>query len=893
MFRYIFLFLVSFSFIYSQTSGIKGIIKSKQTNKPLSGASIMLESDGQVNGVISNKDGSFSIEANEGIYKLTVSFIGFEEFYDDIWIEKNKSEFIEIHLIEKGILLGEGLTVLGTKSKIERSVTKTAVPVDVIYPNEINSAGNVEIGQILTDIIPSFNSQRQTFSDGTDHIDPATLRGLGPDQVLVLINGKRRHTSSLVTVTPVVGKGSVGTDLNAIPVSAIDRIEVLRDGASAQYGSDAIAGVVNIVLKNSKNNSDISTYLGQSTQEDGKHIKVGTNFGFNLNDNGFLNISGEFRDRGYTNRAEPYTGLIYRTENQDGLSFEENFLLDRQIMNERGLNIEDFNLRIGNSDQTNLSGFFNSEYNINDISNFYSFGGINFRKSQSAGFYRFPNDPRNNDTLYSNGFLPFLNATIKDYSVAFGFRTIKKNWNIDISNVSGSNSYRYDVTNSLNTSFGTDSPTEFYAGTTIFNQNTSNIDFNRNFGNRLGLKSFLLAFGAEMRYENYRILKGEESSYLGKYPDLEPGSQVFPGFRPENAINRSRISTAAYFDIESDITKKLYLGIAGRYENYSDFGDNLSGKLSGRYIFDDIFTLRGGVSTGFRAPSMHQRYFSNTSTIFIMMQELTPFEVTTINNESRVAEQIGIEPLKAETSLNFSAGFTSRITKNTILTVDAYQIDIDDRIVLSGYFTKFDETISDLLANYPGSDAFQFFNNAINTRTQGIDVILTHNFIFNEHNLGISVAANYTETSLRGEIKTTDKLNGKVYENIMFDRSEQARLVSGQPTNKINIMLKYEFKGFKAVIRNNRYGEVTMKNPDPELSQYDQTYSAKWITDFELRYSINDNLSLNIGANNIFDVYPDKNIEELQDFGRFPYNTAVSQFGFMGAYFYGGINVSM
>ncbi len=887
----ILLFAISNSF--SQNSGINGTIKSEQTKNPLSGASVMLEDENQVYGVISDSEGSFELSAPAGYYALHISYIGYEKYNEEIWIDENEFKTLNIELSEKGIMLGEGLTVLSSKGKIERSVTQTPVPVDVIYPGEINSTGNVEIGQILTDIIPSFNSQRQTFSDGTDHIDPATLRGLGPDQVLVLINGKRRHTSALVTVTPVIGRGSVGTDLNAIPVSAIERIEILRDGASAQYGSDAIAGVINIVLKKGSSNIDISSYAGQTTQDDGQHIKVSGNMGYKLGDNGFINLTGEFRDRRYTNRAEPYTGFIYRNPEQDGLTPEENFELDRQIMRDRGLSINDFDLRIGNSDQTNLAGFFNSEYQINDMTTFYAFGGLNHRVSRSAGFYRFPNDSRNNDTVYPNGFLPFLNGTINDYSVSAGFKTIKSGWNIDFSNVFGGNSYAYDVDNSLNTSYGTTSPTEFYAGTMIFNQNTTNIDFNKNFGDIFGMNSFLVAFGGEMRYENYIIEQGEEASYAAKYPGLEPGSQVMPGFRPQNATNRTRNSTAAYLSLESDVTDKLFIGLAGRYENYSDFGDNLSGKANARYKFHDLFTVRGAFSTGFRAPSMHQRYFSNTSTIFFMLEELTPFEVATVTNDSRIAEQLGIESLKAETSQNISAGITSRITNNTILTVDAYQIDIYDRIVLSSYFTIFDPVIADLLSDIPGANAFQFFSNAINTRTRGIDIILTHNEYFGDFMLGGSIAANFSETELAGEIKTAENLEGEQYQTTLFSREEQARLESGQPHTKINIVVEFAYKDLSLLIRNVRYGEVTARNANPELSNLDQTFSAKWLTDLELNYQITDKISINAGMNNLLDVYPDENIDEMKDFGRFPYNTAVSQFGFMGSYFYGGLNITL
>lgn len=883
---------VLFLFLLSNTlfalSSLEGKVIDKKTGEPIKAASIYLEENKKT---FTDGNGFFMFrELQEASYKLKVTNLGYENYFAEIEVIQNITNLV-IELERKNIMMGQGVTVLGSRSMVERSVTQTSVPVDIISKESISRTGNAELSKSLTELLPSFNAQRQTFSDGTDHITPATLRGLGPDQTLVLINGKRRHTTSHVTVTPVVGKGSVGTDFNAIPSAAIERVEVLRDGASAQYGSDAIAAVVNIILKENADASDISTYVGQHFEEDGKYSQVSANLGYNLGGKGYINVTGEFRDRGYTNRAQPYQGLIYRTANQDGLSFEENFELDRQIISDRGLSVEDFNLRIGDSDQENIAGFFNSAYQINENTEFYAFGGLNHRKSISAGFYRFPNDPRNDTTIYPNGFLPFLQGTINDASMAAGITTKKNNWTIDISNVFGRNSYDYNIENSLNRSLESESPTEFYSGSTIFAQNTTNLNISRNYGDMLNLPSFIVAFGGEMRYENYQIIEGEEASWGSQNSDLEPGAQVFPGFRPQDAVDASRISAATYLNLESDITERLLLSIAGRFEYFEDFGNNINGKFAARYIFDELFTLRAAVNSGFRAPSLHQRYYSSTRTIFAQTQDgLFPFEVLTVNNDSRIANAIGVDNLEAETSLNFSLGATSQIGNNTVITVDAYQIDINDRIVLSGLFTVFDPAIGELLAGIPGVDAFQFFSNAINTRTQGIDVVISHRMSLENHNIGITIAGNYAETKLRGEIETPDALEGEQYEDLIFSREERGRIESAQPLSKVNITLEYNYKPITITLRNVRYGEVTHLLNDPA---FDQTFSAQWLTDLNINYQISNRLSIYIGSNNIFDIYPDENSDVMSDNGRFPYNTAVTQFGFNGGFYYAGLNISL
>ncbi|MFP4369898.1 MAG: TonB-dependent receptor [Candidatus Kapaibacterium sp.] len=873
-------------------NAIKGRIADAESNRGLAGAVIRV--DGSDAGTVARNDGSFELDVPPGDLTLIISYIGYKK--EKFSINTAGDEEKLFLLKPEPVRLREGVTVLGSGTKISRSNIESSVPVDIISSKELEASGKVNAADALTELVPSFNSRSQTFADGTDHIDPASLRGLGPDQALVLINGKRRHTTALVNVTPIIGRGSVGTDLNAIPVTAIQRIEILRDGASAQYGSDAIAGVINIILKEQTDEVYFNTYAGQTTQADGETISLGSNFGTAIGEGGFINLTAELRDRGHTNRARAYTGMFYRTADQDGLSEDENRRIDDSIMSARAKTPSDFNLRIGQSEQLNGGIFLNTEIPVNDSTDFYAFGGINYRDSRSAGFYRFPNDRRNNQEIYPDGFLPFINGRIMDRSLAAGVRNTRNGWNFDLSNVYGGNSYKYDVDNSLNRSWGSSSPTSFYSGTLLFDQNTSNLDISKAFADAAGLTMISFGAGAEFRYESFTIEEGELASYSYKDSTYEPGAQVFPGFRPENAGTHSRTSGALYAGVEADITNSFLISIAGRYESYSDFGNSLNGKLSARYMFGDFLNLRGAASTGFRAPSLHQQYFSSTTTVFYAAgEDLIPLEVLTAPNDSRIAQAFGIGELEEETSVNISFGLASKLTESTMLTVDAYKIDINDRIVLSGYFSAFDPSIAGMLEGLPGVDAVQFFSNAINTETLGIEAVITQRLNIWDDELDITASINYAQTEVVGDIQVPENFpDDEDLKSTLFSREEIARLERGLPLTKANLTLNYTTGNLGIMLRNVYYGEVGSRTADIEnAALLDQDYSGKVLTDAEISYRISDGLKVAAGGNNIFDVYPDENVPAKQDGGRFPYNTAVTQFGFNGAFYYGRLEISL
>lgn len=774
------------------------------------------------------------------------------------------------------------VVVLGSRAK-PRTQTDTTVPVDVIHRDEIERTGVTEVSRLLQFLAPSFNFSNSTISDGSDIVRPSTLRGLGPDQTLVLVNGKRRHNSALVHVNGSIGRGTAGTDLNAIPVASIERIEILRDGAAAQYGSDAIAGVINIVLKEQTDDIDVNFLVGQTYEGDGEQIYTSVNGGVDVGDGGFANFTAEFRDRAATNRAGADPRQQY-AEISPGVPDPREATFDR------------YNHRYGDADSLNGYLSFNSAVPVSSAIEVYAFGGIARREGESGGFYRRSLDKRNRPEIYPDGFLPLINTEVNDDSLSVGFRSQFGQWSSDTSLTYGRNSFNYFVDNSLNVSLGPNSPTSADAGTLIFDQTTFNLDFNRVF--ELG-RPVYLGVGAEYRQDGYQIEAGEFASYANgpdddpatAFPDqygdpAAPGIQVFPGFRPSNEVDETRDNVAVYADTESDLTDNLIMGAALRFEDYSDFGNTLNGKLTGRYAINHDYALRGSVSTGFRAPSLHQQFFNNTSTQFVDVGgTLTPVEVGTFANNSDVVKALGVPELKEETSRNLSFGLVATPRKNWVLTADAYYIEIKDRIVLSGQFNR-DEipVIDSLLAAFPDVNTVQFFSNAIDTVTSGVDLVTSYQFRFADASgLKLSLAANWNKTELDGDVRTPPQLAG--LGETLFDRKETILLEDGQPETQINLASTYTRGGFTGLLRFTRIGEVTSTESASDPSR-DQTFSAKWLTDLDLSYNFGNGLIWAIGANNLFDVKPDENIESNSFNGIFPYNRRTAPFGFNGGFYY-------
>ncbi|MEO7960472.1 MAG: TonB-dependent receptor [Ginsengibacter sp.] len=884
----LFLLISSTTLLLAQKATIKGVVTGD--TGPLGNASVTVE--GKRIGTTTNESGQYELQVDPGTYNLLISYVGLK--VERVPVTVNSGETVNIPaatLVPKETL--EGVMVVGSRSNIARTSVQTAVPVDIISSRDLLSTGQVEPTQMLNFIAPSFNSSRQTIADGTDHIDPATVRGLGPDQVLVLVDGKRYHNTALINVNGTIGRGSVGTDLNSIPPSAIERIEVLRDGAAAQYGSDAIAGVINVVLKKNVSLTNIKAYTGQQYAGDGFVYNFGVNKGFKLGKQGYLNITGDLRHREPTERSGTYDGTVYTSD----------VAADNAMIAARGFSRE-HNLHIGQSKLLNTGILVSAgaPVNANGNTQVYFNGSYNYREGEAAGFYRYPKQTAQViPELYPDGFLPLINSTINDKSFMAGIKGITAGgWNWDISDIYGGNSFRFDVSNSNNaTQFaqGANAQTKFYAGTLKFNQNTFNVNLSRDFGKAMNLQSFNVAFGGEYRVDNYQILPGEEASYKNYDTASKKvgGAQVFPGFEPGNAVNENRNVVAGYVDLETDITKNLLVDVAGRYEYYSDFGGNVAGKLAARYKFSNAFSLRGAISNGFRAPSIHQRFFSAVSTVFLNTPSGTlPFQQGTFRNNSAIAAAFDIPSLDAEKSVNYSIGITSKPASNVSITLDAYQIEIRDRIVLTGSFSKSNPTVAAILANYPDVNTAIFFTNAINTRTQGIDLVTSVDFKMSKGNLNATLAGNLNKTRLFGSIKTTSKLPAdSLNTNTLFNIEERGRMEHGQPGSKFSLALNYRINKWNFVARTVRFGKVSTIFNGTDRTR-DEYFSEKFVTDLAISYKPVQVIQITLGANNIFDVYPDKvkNVANTSN-NRFLYSRSSTQFGFNGGFYYASLNFTL
>jgi iron complex outermembrane receptor protein len=941
--------------ITAQENKVSGVVTDGSNGPlPLAGASILVK--GTQNGVSADIDGKFTINAKTGDV-LLVSYIGFET-----QTIKVTGSTVNVSLKSSGETL-QDVVIIGSRTP-GRTVTESAVPIDVINMKAIVSQGpQVNINQILNMVAPSFTSNTMTVADGTDHIDPAQLRGLGPDQVLVLVNGKRRHTSSLVNINGSPGRGAVGTDLNAMPAFALEKIEVLRDGASAQYGSDAIAGVINLNVKKDTKKFDIALFLGSNFSKgandhnggnDGNNIQLDMNYGTNLGkEKSFINATASFQLRDNTSRAKDVTGTIFSGYNaveqraaEAGTNINAlfgnitNTPNTAQILSSiktyaplvsyftptqltaissastigamqtalnfdatagelvyRELSRRDFNMKVGQSSLASAQLFLNAAYPINDKLEAYAFGGVSYRNGSSAGFYRRPNQSRSYTGLYPNGFLPEINSTISDFSAAAGLRgKIFQSWNFDLSNTFGVNTFNYNIENTVNASLREKSPNEFDAGGLGFAQNTTNFDVNRKFD------KLNVAFGAEYRYENFIINSGIPDSYnlydingdivtgttpanvkvTDFYGATRPGgAQVFPGFRPANAINKNRNSVAVYGDLEYDVTSKWMVNGAVRFENYSDFGSTTNYKFATRYKVTNTINLRGAVATGFRAPSLHQIYFNSTSTQFVGG---VPFEVGTFSNDSQAASLLGIPKLKQEESLSGSIGFTAKVPSvNLTLTADAYIIEIQDRVVLTDQLgrpggtptlgTPADEL--NKLFDQAGATAATFFSNAIDTQSKGIDIVISQVAkLGNGLKLKNDLAGTFGNTKRIGDIHASPILEANGQVNRYYSESSRVYLEEAVPRQKINLTNTLSVKKFDFFLRNVYFGAVTDPNTvdvngDGRIEAVPvngfavevehPVWSSRVITDLSVSYNLNKNAKIIVGANNIFDIYPSLN----------------------------------
>jgi iron complex outermembrane recepter protein len=854
----------------AQTGSVTGRV-TLPDGTPLPGVTVSI--DGTDVTTVTDADGRYTLAAPAGsrTVRVNASLEGFQT--RSAIVDVGGTRDFTLH-----ISFGQEITV---GSRAIGAEAEKAVPVDVIQQEQIESTASSETNQIIQKLAPSFNFPRPTITDGTDTVRPATLRGLGPDQLLVMLNGKRRHASALVNANNSVGRGSSGVDLNTIPASAIESIEILRDGASAQYGSDAIAGVINLVLKSEAQPLEISAKAGMTTHGDGQTLDTALSGGWKIG-RGAVFATAEFRNRYETNRAE--------RDPRDQIRLGD--ALSNPVAQP--------NHHWGDSYMRDIMAFGNLNLPLADDGKqiFYAFGGFSNRHGSHGGFFRRALQAQNHPSIYPLGFLPLIEPRVLDASLTGGVRGAWRTWFYDASIGYGQNEFDFYVTDSLNTSLGPNIPpnqTRFYAGTLGDDLLTVNLDLSKQL--KLdGMTSPLnVAVGVEYRNEGYKIEAGEPNSYIdGGFPDqfggrAPAGAQVFPGFRPSNEIDTDRNSRAIYADLEGDVLPKLRIGVAGRFEEFSDFGDTLNGKLTLRYSPLQQLIFRGAISSGFRAPSLNQSYFSAVSTNFLRdpaTGQLAPFEVGTYPVNSDIARALGSTPLEAETSDNYSVGMVWQPLSNLEFTADFFRIDIFDRIVFSGNFTG--DQVRPFLAPF-GVTGARFFTNAIDTQTRGFDFVSNY-----QHSLGargrldFSAAYSNNKTKIVAIAETPPQLTG--LKETLFDRIEHRRVECGQPRDNIRLVQRYDAPGsLDVTLRESRYGSFCSFTL---LERDDQHYGATWLADLEVSFDWRQ-YEFAVGIENMFDAMPDENFPGTPqgNFGIFAYPSQ-SPFGMNGRYVYTKVGFS-
>ena len=753
------------------------------------------------------------------------------------------------------------VVVTGTRMA-DRTVAYSMAPIDVLTPKDLEATGAPSLAQALRTLLPSFNFPQPSITDGTDAIQPAQLRGLSPDETLVLINGKRQHTTAIVNVNGTLGRGSSPVDLNAIPMNAIARIEVLRDGAAAQYGSDAIAGVINIILKGGNHGGSVTGTMGQYSKHDnadGRTVQGGADGGFALGQKGWIYLSADYTHQDPTNLAGP--DVRFPSDPTYG-----------QVTFHYGIPL-----------LTQKNAAINMQYDLTPQMQFYAFSVFNKRNVSAGGFFRSLSTYKNSSpaavAVYPAGYLPMENSSILDTSLVAGLRgTVLDGWHYDLSYNTGGNHWKLNTSNTFNYSLGAASPTGFYIGTLLNREDVLNADFSKGVDLSWLKNPLTVAWGLEHRKDSFTIQQGDAASYAGA------GAQVFPGYQPLDAGTHSRSDDAEYLDLETDFNDQLSGGFAVRHENFSDFGGTTSWKLSGRYGFNDTVALRATASTGFRAPSLQQEWYSSTAINFVNNgTTLVPYTIRTfpVNNPAAIA--LGAQPLQPEKSRNLSVGLVFTPQSGLYATVDFYRITIDNRIILSG------NLVGAAVQNYltsvgiPFVSGGRFFTNAVNTRTRGVDVVGTYPVELGDSStLKFTGGLNYNKTTILSIAPNPPQLGLAGLTLPVIDRTNQGYITVSTPKDKAFLAADWSLGNWRVHGQVTRYGTWTIYGGTPSG---DQTFSARVLLDASVSYFWN-NWDLTVGANNLTNQYPERNNAANNFRGILP-NPNSSPFGFSGAYYSG------
>jgi iron complex outermembrane receptor protein len=784
-------------------------------------------------------------------------------------------------LAQEGEAALEEVVVVGTRTA-GHSVDESLAPIDLVTPDAIRQSAALpgEIGAAVQSLVPSFNLPRQSNSNYADVVRPAQLRNLSPDQVLVLVNGKRRHTTATLTTESKLGKGTSPVDFNSIPVGAIKRIEVLRDGAGAQYGSDAIAGVINIVLKDADEGGEATATWGQNRTDfepagksvnDGDTLFASLNAGFG-GGGGFLNLTAEYHDRDATQRA----GLDQIPPDFIGVPQTPPNLALRGTQTHRA----------GDGVTEDVLFMYNAALPVGDIVELYSFGNYSDRSAEGANFFRYPDSSTNVPSIFPDGYIPVLEADNVDLSLAAGIRgTLASGWSWDLSAVHGYNDFDHDVTNSLNVSFGDASPTSFNVGEYKFSQTTVRFDMSRPF-EASGIGSAVnLAWGLEYRMDAYETEAGDPESYeAGPVIGAPIGTQAGSGLKPEETVDVDRDAASAYVDLESDLTDRFQAGIAARFEDYSDFGSSVNGKISGRYELAPSLAVRGTVGTGFRAPSLTQSFFRGSTTSFGEGGQLE--NVLNLPTDDPIAVVLGAEELDAEESVSYNLGFVFTPADVFRLTVDFYRVDIDDRITLSERIggPEVTQFIEDQLG-IPGVLGVRFFTNAIDTQTDGFDIVADYTLALGAGSLLLSAAYNRSETEVTHVDPNPAVLDALGVDNVLFGVEERNTIETASPDDKLILTAHWTTERWSLLARGTRWGEATRVFNFGGGFEPEQTYGAEWGVDLDVEFAVTEAFRVAVGANNVLDEYPDLSSADINFFGNLPYDV-LQPITFNGAFYY-------
>ena len=893
---------------------------------PLIGATVSVK--GTDTGTVTDINGNFSIDAPEGS-TLVVSYVG----YDDKEVAVSGSGAVNVSMAE-GVEL-QSVTVLGVRGK-PRTDLDSPVPIDAIQASELTKTGQPDIAQSIHFTVPSFSAQKFGINDLAPLIDPAQLRGLGSDQTLLLVNGKRRHKVAFFNGNDGVGKGQLGNDINSIPSAAVERVEVLRDGAAAQYGSDAIAGVVNMQLKKNRAGGAVRAYMGSTLTApkydaitnkgtegeniygdglltDGQAFNTSVNFGLPWGDDGFVSTTLNYQHAEPTDRSGTYSHSsgwytvdqlvevfgqdavdALDTDGDGSVSNTEKAPLDTQLQAQN--NIDPDRAVLGTAENTNGGIFINAGKSINDTWDYYGFGGYTKKQIIGGVFTRTPSRTSRAATdIFFDGFNPEVPSLLTDWQMLSGIKgEFAGDLTVDFSMGYSGNDVQLYARNTVNPSMDSESPTQFYTGGLNVTQTVINADVVKEFNEMV-----TLAVGSEYRYETYAQSEGEKESWFagpGSLNGDDVGSSGREGFTPASTGSWDRSNLGIYAEVTADVTEDLLVTAAGRFENYTDFGSDFSYKAAARYKIADVASLRASVNRSFRAPSLAQTHYSNFSQISFDGDGNSIVSPTLPIRDSRVAPAFGIENLKPETSFDIAVGATAKLLGEDLkLTVDAYQIAVDDRIFIATVAASdFDEFATS------GFDDINFFTNAINTTTQGLDIVANYRKAFSQDSrLNLALALNFNKTEI-DELNTTDELEP----HIAFDRTSNGSdffiyLVEGTPTRKIIFTPSYTYGPITALLRFSNFGEVSEPrlrynaendewDDNPSGGGEPQRLGSVSTVDLSLTGNISDDLSLTFGINNLFDVYPDM-LQEAQVRSEVIYSRRVNQFGTNGRF----VNLSL